>query len=280
MIGASGQVGHCILEELHKRGLDALGTYNTRSLPGLWHLHLEDDRAISSLVLGLKPKCIYLCAALTHVDYCEEHRAESFRANVIGVAHLAHLARKLESRLVYISTDYVFDGKAGPYVETDKPAPVNVFGEHKLASEYIVSQLPNIIARTTWVYSHEQPGPGKNFVERLIASLAKGEEVRVPTDQFGTPTYAPDLAERLVTLAQAGETGLVHLAGTDWLSKYEFAMEVAGAFGLDYGCIRGLPTSALGQVAPRPLRAGLKTMHPYILPDLGSSLRRMVEVSQ
>lgn len=281
VIGASGQVGQFVMSELLRRGYSVTGTSNSRSSAYLVSLSLENKTDISAMITRLNPKTIYLCAALTNVDACESQPEEFYKANVEGTQTVCLAAARSGSKLVFISTDYVFDGTAGPYNEIDKPAALNKFGEYKLLAEAFVRQLPNaIIARTTWVYSREQTLPGKNFVQRLVTALVRHEDVRVPNDQFGTPTYAPDLADKLVTLALNNFSGLVHLSGNSRLDKYDFACQAADIFGIDKRYIKFVSTAELGQAAARPLKAGLRSIRVSALPDHDSGLSRMARETQ
>ena len=282
MVGASGQVGHCVVNELTKRGLEAVGTYNTRPREAFVQLQLNDEKQIDALIFDLMPDVVFFCASLTHVDYCESHPSDSYVVNVKGARLVAQATERVGGKFVFLSTDYVFNGRAGPYVETDSPAPINVFGTHKLPIESLAIDCLSaaLVARTTWVYSYERPEPGKNFVQRLVASLSKHETVRVPNDQFGNPTYAPDLAERLVITALDGASGLVHLAGQNLLSRYEFACHIAKCFRLDEKYIMSVSTSELNQAARRPLKAGLRSIRTISLPGYDSGLSRMIAESK
>jgi dTDP-4-dehydrorhamnose reductase len=156
---------------------------------------------------------------------------------------------------VYFSSDYIFDGRKGPYVERDLANPINVYGRHKLAAEHYVLKWAYgfLIVRTTVVYSWER----KSCVARWIKSLRNDTPISVPIDQIGTPTYAPNLAEIVVELAEARAKGVVHITGPDLLSRYDFALEVARTFELDETLVWGLESQALHQKAARPLKAGM-----------------------
>ncbi len=277
VIGASGQVGHCVWNELVARGYNTVGTYNERLVDYFVHLSLKDGPKIKELVLSLKPKIVFFCASLTHVDYCETHPVESFDVNVEGPRLVGSAIESINGKFIFLSTDYVFDGLSGPYIETDSSSPINVFGRHKKVVEsFVHDRLSNaLVARTTGVYSYEYPHEGKNFAQRLINSLLQRKAVKVPTDQFGMPTYAPDLAKKLVDLALDGASGLVHLAGQDLVSRYEFACRIAEHFELDKNLIEGVPTSELGQAARRPLHAGLRSIKTTSLLGYDSGLQRM-----
>lgn len=258
VIGASGLVGQHLLHTLHERGVPTVGTSRTPPPGPLRPLDIGDAATVMALLEMVRPTTIYLAAALSHVDYCETHADESHALNVLGTRNVALAAATVDARLVYFSTDYVFDGRAGPYAETDAPNPLNVYGRHKLLAEHFVLALAPraLVVRTTVVYGPETGR--KNFVYRLLATVGNGQPLDVPADQFGSPTYAPNLAVATVTLATSGVQGLCHVSGPAGVSRYQFACEAAARLGLATDLIRPVPTARLGQRAPRPLRAGLR----------------------
>jgi dTDP-4-dehydrorhamnose reductase len=165
---------------------------------------------------------------------------------------------EINAKIIFFSSDYVFDGVQGPYSEDDPAHPISEYGNQKLIGEhYIAFHSKNyLIIRTTVVYGWETQG--KNFVQRLIKSLRDGERIRVPVDQIGNPTFAPNLAEAVIELATGGETGICNIVGSTLVSRYEFAVTIAKAFDLDPLLIVPVSTEELGQVAQRPLSAGLR----------------------
>ena len=166
-------------------------------------------------------------------------------------------ARTLSAKVVYFSSDYIFNGKQGPYKEEDSADPVCVYGLHKVYAEHMVSlhAVNFLIIRTTVVYGWENQG--KNFVNRLLRALRSGHEMRVPADQIGSPTYAPDLAACVIDLVDREMTGVVNVVGRKRVSRYDFALAVARTFGLDSSQIIPVETPSLGQSARRPLNAGM-----------------------
>jgi len=159
---------------------------------------------------------------------------------------------------VYFSSDYVFDGTAGPYSEDDPPSPTSAYGRTKLAGEEVVREIAadHLIVRTTGVYGWEQQG--KNFVMRLIRELGDGRTLKVPTDQIGSPTYASNLVQAVRELLQHRKVGTYNIAGCQLVDRYHFALAVARVFGLRADLLTPVSTAELGQDAPRPLQAGLK----------------------
>lgn len=282
VLGGTGLVGGALLGALAKRGKEAVGTSTTAS--GFEKLDLRDAPASRALILKVGPGVIYHAAARPSVDECEEHPEETRAVNVAPMAGLAAAAAECGARLVFFSSDYVFSGEAGPYAEEDPTGPVNEYGRQKLQAEAALSAscCDWLALRTTVVFGPEPAG--KNFVARLGRELAAGRRPRVPADQFGSPTYAPDLAEAAIQLAEHGEGGVVHLCGPDVVGRLELAREAARAYGLDPGLIDGVPTAALGQKARRPLRAGMRTAKARArlgreLVDYKKALRLMAAVS-
>jgi dTDP-4-dehydrorhamnose reductase len=192
------------------------------------------------------------------VDHCETHPDECRACNLVGPARVARAARRYSATLVFFSTEHVFSDSAIPLSEDDPPAPRSVYARSKTAAEKVIRQLlpkSHLILRTSWVFGPEQQQ--KNFVYRAVRTLRHGERLVVPEDQYGQPTYAPDLAAAALALCDAGCHGTFHAVGPRLLSRLDFARLIAGAFDLDSRLIRGVPTAGLEQPAPRPLRVPL-----------------------
>ena len=252
VIGASGQIG----EQLLLRLPGAVGTSFSNFRPGLEPLDIRDGAALDALIGRVEPGLIFVPAFCAAVDQCELDPAGTRAINVDPVPGLLAAADRAGARLVYFSSDYVFDGTKGPYTEADPPCPINEYGRQKLQAERLIgASRRHLILRTTVVYGPETAG--KNFVCRLAAGLRAGKNIRVPNDQIGSPTYAPNLAEAAAALAQSGAAGLFHLCGPDQVDRLAFAREAAAAFGLDGSLLSGVATPELGQPARRPLNAGM-----------------------
>ena len=253
VIGASGLVGGALLRAL---GADAVGTFRRREVAGLRALDARDPVALDRLVEETRPEVVYFPAAEPDVDWCETHPADAREANVAPALLSLATTRRRGARFVFFSSDYVFDGAAGPYGEDDAPRPLSVYGTQKREVEERVLEAGETVVRTTTVFGRETP-PGKNFVLRLVRALRAGERVRVPLDQSSTPTWSDELARGAVAVAREG--GVWHVAGPDVLTRVEFARLVAQVFALSDATIVPVPTSALAQPAARPLRGGLRT---------------------
>lgn len=253
IIGASGQVGGALLRQF---GSKAVGTFRSRSLAGLRHLDARNQLATRQLIRELQPRLVFFPAADPNVDWCELNPEESWRANVVPASHALAETTAVGAHMIFFSTDYVFDGRAGPYGEQDEPNPQSVYARHKREVEDRVLQAGGTIVRTTTVYGWE-PVPGKNFVLRLVARLTAGEHVTVPSDQFATPTWSVELAAGAAAVAEV--SGIWHVAGPDLVSRDAFARLVADVFELDDSGIDPVTTDQMNQPALRPLRGGLRT---------------------
>ena len=258
IIGSSGLVGSHLLQTCQSRGWDVLGTYHTFVQQGLMPLKLTDRDEVRSLIQKSQPDVVFLPAFRSNVDYCEQNPEETYQINVVGCLNVAQATRDVGAKLVFYSSDYVFNGNAGPYLETDEADPICVYGRQKLEVEQKIAELCEnyLILRITVVYGYE--AQAKNFVVRLITNLKNGQTMKVPQDQVGSPTLVDDIAEASCRLVEAGAIGIFHVAGSDLMNRYQFAVEVAKVFGLSTENIVPVMTSDLGQVAPRPLKAGMK----------------------
>lgn len=256
VIGASGQVGEHLFSALEASGYQIWGTYYLHPFDELVKLNIEDRSRTMRLICDFNPTVIFLPASLTNVDYCEHNPEEGYKTNVVGTKNVVAAANQVGAKLVFFSTDYIFDGRNGPYRESDPANPICEYGRQKLIAEHFISLCAQnfVIVRTTVVYGWERQG--KNFVSRLIRSLQAEQVVRVPDDQIGSPTYAPDLARACVELVERDARGVFNVAGRDRTSRYQFALEVARIFNLDADLVQPVATSKLGQGASRPLNAG------------------------
>lgn len=259
--GANGLLGQKLVQAFHEE-YEILGI-GRRAKPVLtlsnYHYRSCDitrRKQLHDLVFEFKPDVIINAAAYTNVDGCEEDKENCWRINVIGVENLAHTARGVEAFLVHISTDYIFDGKSGNYSEESLPNPLGYYGRSKLASEnaVLISGAEYAIIRTMILYGvAEQVRP--NFVTWLIDKLSRGESVTIVDDQLGHPTLADDLALAIRRIVQLKKTGVFHIAGSDCIDRYHFALKVADIFGLDKNLIKPVKTEELHQKAPRPLNS-------------------------
>jgi dTDP-4-dehydrorhamnose reductase len=224
-------------------------------------LDITQKQKVLAAVDGFEPDLIVHTAAMTDVDRCETERETAWRTNVTGVENLIHAAKFSGTHIIHISSDYVFDGKSGPYIELDRPNPLGYYGRTKLASENLLhtSGISCTILRTMVLY-----GVGHrvkpNFALWVLKNLRAEKPVRVVDDQIGNPTLAEDVAYAILKVIELKRKGLYHVAGPDLMSRYEFALAVARTFGFNKKLITPVKTSAMKQASPRPLRSGFITL--------------------
>lgn len=264
VIGASGQVGSLLVDECKKNEHQVLGTFSSyleRNDENHQLLNLGNLKNVTEVINDFHPDLIFLPAAITLVDLCEESPSETRKINVNGVKMVVDLMPP-EATLVFYSTDFVFDGTEGLYLETDLPNPINEYGKQKLIAEnYIFHHCKKFrIIRTNLVYGPD--AQGKNFVCRLINNLKNSVKVTIPKDEWVTPTYGPELAAFSVKLAQAElPSSVYHATGPEACSRLRFALEAARTFGCDASLIEPVTSADLVRSAPRPLNGGLRTRY-------------------
>lgn len=273
IVGASGLVGSNCLKHFSGQGWEVAGTYFSFAQPGLQYYNTLDPGDPKNFnIAAFAPDIIVHCGALTHVDYCEQHPEESYTQTVQSTLNLIRVANEVKARLVYLSTDYVFDGTEGPYKETDSVNPLSVYGRHKLeAEEAVLQQTKNpLVLRVTNIYGDE--ARGKNFVARIVQQCKEGKKLtlKLPYDQYASPTNAWDIARAMYLLLRDGKEGIYHIGGTDYMNRVELALRVLQYFPhAEYELIP-IDTATLNQPAARPLLGGfitakLKSEYPELL---------------
>lgn len=222
---------------------------------------------VGEQILAASPEVIIHAAAYTAVDDAEREPERAMAVNANGTERVARAAAKIGARLIYLSTDYVFDGtKSAPYEEADLPNPLNVYGRSKLEGERrALAGCPRtLVVRTSWLYGKH----GKNFVLTILKLAAQQPELRVVADQRGCPTHAGDLANAIARLLRMDLRGIIHAAGTGDCTWYEFACTIVGRMGLTT-VVRAITTAEAGRAAPRPAYTVLATRK---LARLGAAL--------
>lgn len=216
--GVKGQLGYDVVKDLEKRGHQPIGVDRDE-------MDLMDNEAIRTFIMNLKPEAIIHCAAYTAVDKAEEEVETCYQINAESVKVISECAKELDVKLIYISTDYVFDGtKEGEYVETDLPNPINVYGASKLKGEQYVQTLLEkyYIVRISWVFGVN----GNNFIKTMRRLGSERDELNIINDQVGSPTYTADLAPLLVDMMETDKYGIYHVTNEETCSWYEFANEI------------------------------------------------------
>jgi dTDP-4-dehydrorhamnose reductase len=225
---------------------------------------LEVDIANKEQVFGifrkLQPNAVIHAAAETDVDKCETQKEHAWNVNVEGTRNVAEACAEVNTKLIHISTDYVFDGEKGYYKEEDKPNPISYYGLTKLEGERRVIALCKnyAILRTSVIYGWH---PWKqNFATWVISQLRQNKEISVVEDHYNTPTLADNLAELVLEALQRGLKGLYHASGSERISRYEFAKKIAESFQLDSSLIKPIRMSQLAAwIARRPRDSSLST---------------------
>ncbi|WP_026679370.1 dTDP-4-dehydrorhamnose reductase [Fictibacillus gelatini] len=216
--GYTGQLGFDVVKEGLDRGLDMIGV-------GSRDLDVKDEKAVNDYVNEIKPNAIIHCAAYTAVDKAEDDKENCWKVNVDGTSYLAKAAKKINAKFMYISTDYVFDGKGDiPFTEANTPNPIGYYGLTKYEGEKIVESLLTdwFIVRISWVFGIN----GNNFVKTMLRLAETRNELNIVGDQFGSPTYTHDLSKLLLNMIQTSKYGIYHVSNEGFCSWAEFAKEI------------------------------------------------------
>ncbi len=246
--GITGQLGFDVLKELKQRGEDVIGT--TRK-----EIDLTTEKGAKNFILAKKPDTVIHCAAYTAVDKAESESELALTVNGFGTRWIAEACRKVGTKMIYISTDYVFGGDGRtPYEVHDEKNPVNVYGRSKLLGEDAVSAIleQHFIVRVSWVFGIN----GKNFVKTMLRLAETKNKLNVVNDQIGSPTYTVDLAKLLADMAATEKFGIYHASNEGFCSWADFAREIFEQAGLDVK-VEGIPTIEYPTPARRPFNSRL-----------------------
>lgn len=227
--GAKGQLGYDVVERLKELNIEHIGVDRD-------DFDLTNEEQTKEFVLNYKPDVVIHCAAYTAVDKAEDEREICYAVNVLGTKYIAESCKELNAKMVYISTDYVFDGeKEEPYEEDDTPNPINYYGYTKyLGEEEVKKNLEKyFIVRISWVFGRN----GNNFVKTMLRLGQERKELNVVCDQVGSPTYTFDLAKLLCDMIQTDKYGIYHATNEGYCSWYEFACEIFKVAGMDVNVI-------------------------------------------
>jgi len=256
--GALGQLGRSLQDALQGHELFLV------DLPE----HDVTEPATIATIADFEPHLVIHTAAMTDVDGCEKAPDDAYKVNALGTRNVALACQRCDAPMLYISTDYVFDGTSEePYLEYDEPNPISVYAKSKLAGEELVRDLLNrfYIVRTAWLYGHT----GNNFVKNILELAEEEDELSVVANEFGSPTYAPDLAEAIARLIQQPLYGIYHLVNEGSCSRYEFAAKILELAGM--GDFPLHPTEIYARSAKVPRRAVLRNF--CAATQLGITLR-------
>jgi dTDP-4-dehydrorhamnose reductase len=283
LFGASGLLGQELVHELRQ---DESAVNESAVKDGDIQLtalsskdaDLRDHARVRDVIRESHPEWIILSAAYTDVDGCESNRDLAFAVNSEGAVNVARAAREVQSRLLFVSTDYVFDGsKRTPYEITDPRKPASVYGESKaMAEERLLELLPDIcIARTSWLFGHG----GKCFPATIVKLAASRPEISVVNDQRGSPTFTRDLARALAQLCRASARGIVHVTNAGDCTWYDFATEIVRESGLS-AKVKPVTTADFPRPARRPAYSVLSpaSLNAYqiTMPNWQDALQRYI----
>lgn len=246
--GANGQLGFDVIKELNKRNIECLGIDKTE-------LDITDENAVNEYILKLNPYCVIHCAAYTEVDKAEDESEACYKVNVTGTENIAKACKKVNAKIIYISTDYVFNGQGNIDFEVDGNInPLSVYGKTKYEGELKVKEILNkhFIVRISWVFGLS----GNNFVKTMLKLGKEKESLNVVCDQMGSPTYTVDLAPLLCDMALSEKYGVYHATNEGVCSWAEFAAEIMKKANLNC-VINPIPTSEYKTKAVRPLNSRL-----------------------
>lgn len=244
--GINGQLGYDVVRELNKRGIEAIGVDRER-------MDLTNSDEIEKVIYDEIPDGIIHCAAYTAVDDAEDNIEICEKVNALAVKYMAICAKNLDIPMVYISTDYVFDGsKDGIYVEEDVTCPINVYGRTKCEGEEYIREILDkyFIVRISWVFGKN----GNNFIETMLRLAKDREELNVIHDQVGSPTYTKNLAPLLIDMIESEKYGTYHATNDGYCSWYEFAKVIFEASGVDIK-INPITTDMYPSKAKRPFNS-------------------------
>jgi dTDP-4-dehydrorhamnose reductase len=225
-----------------------------------YQLDVSDMESVNHVIRVVSPDVIIHTAAMTQVDECETKQEECWLQNVTATRNLVQAAESIGCHFIFVSTDFIFDGKSGPLDETATPAPVNYYGESKLAAERVVQQSRTTwaILRTVLVYGVAHDMSRSNIVLWVKNSLEAGKSIKVVNDQWRTPTLAEDLAMGCWLAAEKKSNGFFHISGEEMMTPYDIAIRTAKFFKLDESLIAQTDSTQFRQPALRPMRTGFK----------------------
>lgn len=265
IFGISGLTGYKIAKNAISK-YDVFGTFNIRETKldncTTYKVNLTNKDEVSKIFDEVKPDVVVNTTALHNVDYCEDNKDSATMVNTDAVRYLYENSEKFGSRLVHISTDYVFDGKKNsPYSENDEALPLSYYGKSKLDGEKILEGSSHVVVRPSVVYgwtplelagTASSSGKPMNFAIWLLTKLNKGESLKIVTDQFASATLADSLAESILQIVPYSKSGLYHVSGLSCESRYDFAVKLAEKFGYDVSLISQTTSSGFVQKAKRP----------------------------
>jgi dTDP-4-dehydrorhamnose reductase len=262
--GAGGFVGKALIDHLMDRyplvgtgRIPAIDVFDDLSGEVYYEMDITQPKEIEKIFELANPSIVIHAAAMSKPDECELNREKAFAVNTTAVAYLLEASAKFKSHFIFLSTDFVFDGKRGMYREDDIPGPVNYYGETKLQAEELVKQYPYgwSVIRTVLVYGSSE-GTRDNILTSAAKVLKKGEQMQIVNDQVRTPTHVDDLCKAINAAIENRAQGIFHVSGKDVLTPYEMVIATARHLGLDEKLVTPVSQTSFTQQARRPLKTG------------------------
>ncbi|MEC7863809.1 MAG: SDR family oxidoreductase [Bacteroidota bacterium] len=263
--GSNGLLGQKLLHKLRQDSLVKIfatskgeNRVSEKNGYSYFELDITDKKQVAELIANKTPDVVINTAAMTNVDLCEDKKHACDSLNVDAVRYLADACEKINAHLIHISTDFIFDGEAGPYKEEDEPNPLSYYGLSKLKSEQILygHNCKYTILRTIILFGVGESLSKGNIVIWAKGALEKGEPLNIIDDQFRAPTLAEDLADACILAAKKKVDGIFNVSGRDIMSIYEMVERIGKYYDLDITNLNRISTSTLNQKAKRPLRTG------------------------
>lgn len=263
--GSNGLLGQKLIDLiLNTKGFDLIATSKGKNRHAIQQgytytpMDITQAQEVATIINTYKPDIVIHTAAITNVDICHTKPELCWQVNVTAVAYLIDACRKANAKLIHLSTDFIFDGKSGPYTEEAEPNPLSYYGQSKWAAEQLIMQsgIKWVILRTILVYGVVKDLSRSNIVLWAKAALQKGETINVVNDQWRTPTLAEDLATICLLAAQKNAQGVYNASGKNMLSILELVQAVADFYSLDKSLIQSISSASLNQAAVRPAKTG------------------------
>jgi len=254
IIGGTGVIGYKILQNIRKEDSSVKFTFlnNKQILKNSHFLNIENLIETKNLIKKISPDIVIHCSALSNIDFCENNKKKAESINVLGTKNIVEGCKESNSKIVYISTSFVFDGKK-KYSENDNTSPSTFYGFTKFKGEEIIkdSNLPFLILRTDQPYSWIEQWQHTNSVIRVIDSLKKKKIFYEVNDWYNVPTYVPDFVNATMKLMKLKKEGVFHVSGSDFLNRYDWAILTAKIFQLNPDLIKSINSSSLNLSAKR-----------------------------
>ncbi len=261
ILGANGLVGKAFVNILTDLGQDVYGCVRKPNSDDILECDILKYQDLKNVFSKIKPDIVINTANLAGgVNYCETHPKDAEDFHFIANKNIANLCKEYNSKLIFISTDYIFDGKNSPYKEEDKKNPLNIYGQMKLkAEEYLQNNLKDyLIIRTTNIYGWDPKTKTPNFLMQIYRKLINNEKVKVPSYLWGNPTYVDDLVRGIIDLCVNGHSGVYHIVGDSFINRYDWACALANKLNINVNLIEEQKESEINSVL-RPFKSYLNT---------------------